>query len=56
MDTHIKGDKLVISEELEPKQFKTKKQGWYLQKVVEINGQKVRLNLLAYKIEKKEKR
>lgn len=52
MATHIDSSDLVIEERIKPKKFKTGKTGWFGQKTIEIDGQKIRLNLMAFKLEK----
>ena len=49
MKATIKGDKLAVVVELDPKEFKKGKKGWFKQGVATVDGRKVKFNFIAYK-------
>jgi hypothetical protein len=49
MKATIKNDKLSVVVELDPKEFKKGKKGWFKQGVTTVNGHKVKFNFIAYK-------
>lgn len=49
MQVKLVDGKLQVEGKLFPKEFKKGKEGWYLQTTVEVEGELVVLNFIAYK-------